>query len=215
MSQFPLDHIEPLEVDRHAHPNEIRALRTLRVGLHGLYQTIKKREHLAEERVGGGKTYIATGFDPAGNDDSLDAIACTFHWFGITLCNYARLVGLIRGLDKKDFTRADLAVPARHKPIKKSIGGYVDSISEIAAVKIWRNKVSAHPAITDPREDDNPATLDMSVIFPVSLLNHRYVVGAFTMIRKNATDSYQSELPQWSLTEVYEAISPRYWPVST
>jgi hypothetical protein len=80
------------------------------------------------------------------------------------------------------------------------------------SVLIWRKKVFAHFAIADPRTEDNIATLDMSVIFPVSYVAPHYVAGYFQMTRSDSSGTYTSELPAWSVTEVYQGIAPRFWP---
>jgi hypothetical protein len=210
-----LDGVERLEVPTTPYANEIRNLRTLSIGLCRLAEMIKPREMRFQEQTGGNLVVSMYGGTTPEESDQLDLIACTFHWFGVTICNYARLVGFVRGLERGDFTRSDLAAvgdKAKIEAIKRSITGYVSMVSELANVKVWRDKVSAHPAITDPRKDDNIATLDMSVIFPVSFENGLYVVGGITLIKKNSTGSHRSELPQWSLTQVFESLIPRYWP---
>ena len=133
----------------------------------------------------------------------LDLTACMFHWFGVSVCNFARLVGLIRGLSRGDFTRKDFTDPAKLNDIKVAIDGYLSSIPELADVQVWRNKVFAHFAITDPRKHDNLTTLDMSVIFPVSF-NGNYVVGGMTMTRFGSSGSETAALPEWSVTQVFE-----------
>ncbi len=105
----------------------------------------------------------------------------------------------------------DLRDASKFKQVKKAIDDYVIGIAELDRVRVWRNKVFAHFAITDPFKDDNIATLDMSVIFPVSF-EGRYVVGGMTMLRSNSGGSYKSELPRWSLTEVFESLEPHFWP---
>ena len=206
-----LDGIEPLEVSHAPYANEIRNLRTMSLGLRRLAETIKPTEMRFQQQTGGNLLVSMYGGTTPEEDDRLDLIACTFHWFGVTVCNYARLVGFIRGLDKGEFTRADLTDKSRFETIKQPIASYVGRVPELANVKVWRDKVSAHPAITDPRKDDNIATLDMSVIFPVSFENGLYVVGGMTLMKSNSTGSHQSSLPQWSLTQVFESLIPRYW----
>jgi hypothetical protein len=129
----------------------------------------------------------------------------------VSVCNFARLVGFINGLEKKLFTREDLDAKANFPKIKKVVDNYANSLIELEKVRVWRNKVSSHFAITDPYPDDNIATLDMSVVFPVSFDN-RYIVGGWTMMKSNSTGPHASQLPRWSLTEVFESLVPRFWP---
>lgn len=207
-----LDGIEQIEVPGDDYLNEVVTLSTLRNGIRQLYGMVKKRE-VAFDRAGGSE-YKMFSFGSKNPDERhvLETIACFFHWFGISVCNYARLVGFIRGLSRGTFSRADLTDFNAFKVVKPAIDDYVSEIAELGDVKIWRNKVFAHFAITDPFKADNIATLDMSVMFPVALLNWRYVVGGLQHFRGNSKGSFTSELPQWSLTEVFESLEPRFWP---
>lgn len=206
-----IDGVEHIEVSQDDFYNEIRTLRTLLMGLKQICGMIKSKE-LAFERAGGDKLKVFTmGATSSQEQEFLDTVACFFHWFGVSVCNFARLVGFIRGLSRGDFTRADLKDPTTFKPIKESIKDYVSGIPELESVLVWRNKVFAHFAITDPYKDDNVATLDMSVIHPVTFEN-RYFVGGMTLRKSSSSGSHVSELPRWSLTEVFEALEPRFWP---
>jgi hypothetical protein len=206
-----LDAIEKLEIPIEGHANEIGTRRMLLSGIKQLHATIKRRE-IQFERATGGKL-IVQQFGAASDEEKefLDTVACFFHWFGVSICNYVRLTGFLRGMSLGHFTRKDLRDPANFKTIKESAKAYVESIPEIEAVRVWRNKVFAHFAITDPIKEDNISTLEMSVIHPVTF-EGKYFVGGMTMFRKNSEGSFTSELPRWSLTEVFEALEPRYWP---
>lgn len=210
-NEIMLDAIDPVKVDRAKYFNEIGPLRTLSNGLRELCGAIKRRE-VAFEKAGGDKLKVMMFGSTSPEDQySLDITACMFHWFGLSLCNYVRLVGYIRGLDRGDFTRSDLTDKKAVENVKKSIEGYISGITEIADVRVWRNKVFAHFAISDPYKDDNISTLDMSVIFPVTF-EGRFYVGSMVMTRKNSTGSYASALPRWSMTEVFESLTSRLWP---
>lgn len=206
-----IDGVEHIEVSRDDFFNEIRTLHTLFIGLRNLTGMLKRRE-VEFERAGGDKIKV---FKFGGHSDEevefLDFVACIFHWFGVSVCNFARLVGLIRGLHLGHFTRIDLVDTTKFDVIKKSINEYVGSITELERVLVWRNKVFAHFAITDPRKHDNLTTLDMSVVHPVTFTG-KYVVGGLVMTRSGPRGSESSSLPEWSLTEVFEALGPRYWP---
>ena len=208
-----LDEIEPVTVQRNDHANERRTLATLQRGLWGLTNGVYIREAPYRE-IAKKMIFVEFGQTDDGPTRDIDMMACVFHWFGVSLCNYVRLVGFIRGLEKGEFTRADLSDAKKSKDnvIAKAINKYVESIPELESVLIWRNKVFGHFAITAPRHDDNIATLDMSVVLPVSFVAPRYVAGEMQMIRTNATGTHTSELPPWSVTEVYEALTPRFWP---
>jgi hypothetical protein len=152
------------------------------------------------------------GRDIDGTDGAPDFIACLFHWFGVSVCNYARLVGFVRGLSRNEFTRAALGDSTSCDIVRKCVDDYVNGIADLADVLLWRNKVGAHFAITSPRPKDNISTLDMSVMYPVAFSDGRYYVNPFTMTRSSARGTFTSEIPRWSVTEVFEKLIPRYWP---
>jgi hypothetical protein len=212
MPQLTLDAVASVTVDSDDYFNECRTLQMLSRGLGGIAENLKRRETAWEQRTAGKVKFHVYGLDIDGTKGDLDLIACFFHWFGVSVCNYARLVGFLRGLSTSQFTRADLADPARFRTVSSVVDGYVNSISELSAVLVWRHKVGAHFAITAPRKDDNISTLDMSVMFPVSFTDGRYRVGELTLTRTTAAGTYMSEIPHWVLTEVFESLMPRYWP---
>ncbi|MGA2911880.1 MAG: hypothetical protein ABSE17_04615 [Candidatus Levyibacteriota bacterium] len=77
----------------------------------------------------------------------------------------------------------------------------------IPEILVWRNKVTAHFAKTDPREE-SLATLEASVMFPVNFSKPYLKVGGMVW---HSNDS-DSELPEWSLTKSFEDLAVRYWP---
>lgn len=206
-----IDSVESLNVNRNDYFNEIGSLRTLSNGLRELSAPIKRRE-AAFAKAGGDRFNVLMygGTSPA-EVRMLDVTACMFHWFGLSLCNYARLVGFIRGLHCGDFVRADLTDKKGVEKAKRSIEAYVLGIPELTDVKTWRNKVFAHFAITDPFREDNISTLDMSVICPVTF-EGKYYVGSMVMTKKNSSGNHTSSLPKWSMTDVFESLIPRFWP---
>jgi hypothetical protein len=215
MSTITLDAIEPLQVGDNEHVNEVGTLRTLHRGLWGLANSVANRKYPFLESPKKVKI-VSLGRDFDATTQDIDMVACFFHWFGVSLCNFARLVGFIRGLKRGEYARADLSDPAKTKArvIKNSVDLYVESVPELQPVLVWRDKIAAHFAITDPRKDDNIATLDMSLIFPVTYASPRYRANYFQMIRSNAAGTTVSGFPEWSVTEVYEQLAPRYWPGS-
>jgi len=206
-----IDSVEGLQVEQQTHFNEIRSLQFLQQGLVTIANAVKKREqHYAELRKK--MNFMQFGATSSEEEADLNLIACFFHWFGISAINYARLVGLIRGLETNLFTRTDLNDATKFKDISKIVKAYVESVAELANVLVWRNKVAGHFAMTDPRHDDNIATLHMSVMFPVSLENGVYYVGGLTMTMTNAAGIHESAIPMWSVTQVFDSLIPRYWP---
>jgi hypothetical protein len=212
MATATLDAIDGVSVESGDYFNECRTIQMLSTGLLGIANHLKRREAICERQTAGKIRMVSFGLDFDGTKDHLDQIACTFHWFGVSLCNYARLVGFIRGISTNRFKREDLTDSARFRHIRDTVGEYVRGIPELTSVLVWRHKVGAHFAITSPKEEDNPATLDMSVMFPVSFSDGRYRVGEFTLSQTGPTGTHTAAIPCWSVTEVFESLMPRYWP---
>ena len=89
-------------------------------------------------------------------------VACAFHWYSVTVCNYVLLVGWL--VNEGDT-----------KAAKK----YQDSV--LGNVLQWRNKVGAHFAQANPRKSDTPATLAQSVMFPVGFREDAFYSPPFTL----------------------------------
>lgn len=215
MALETIDSTRSIAVDDSTCFNELRTLRYLRAGMIRLVNVVDRRE--AECRLSFPKgTHVWNfGIDVDDRSDHLDELACFFHWFGVSLCNYARLVGFLSALHSpgSQLTKADLRSDSGKKAIKKAVDEYVNNVPELQAVLKWRNKVGAHLAITDPRKDDNLATLDMSVMFPVCFSGERYHVGQLTLtVMRGNNPPEKSEIPSWSITEVFESLMPRFWP---
>ena len=88
----------------------------------------------------------------------------------------------------------------------------VKNVIEIKEVLLWRNKIAAHFAITDPRKDDNIATLEASLFYPAIFDNERYRTGAMIFSRGQENISVESNIPYWSPTEVFELVAKRFMP---
>jgi hypothetical protein len=212
MPNVTLDAIAGVSIGHNNFVNEQRTLQMLSTGLVGIARHIKQRELAWQAKFSAKLKIQLYGLDVDGTKDNLDQVACLFHWFGVSLCNYARLVGFVRGLSMNDFTRTDLSDPTKFKTVKESVDGYINAIPDLYDVVVWRNKVGAHFAITAPHKSDNIATLDMSIMFPVTFSNSQYRVGEWTLTRNNSSGSHSSAIPCWSVTEVFENLIPRYWP---
>jgi|SRR6218665_485466 len=208
---FTIDKILNIEVDHTKHFNEINALIQLRNGLFSLYYTIKPIEEKIMKDIGPNDIYVSFGNDPNLPRGLSNMLPCYFHWFGNSICNYTRLVGLIVAKEKNIITDADLDLEPEREKIRKACNDYIKSITELEEVLKWRNKVSAHFALTDPRKDDNIATLEASIIYPVGFDNGRYRTAPFNFVRGNDEVHYKSEIPKWSLTETLELLENRFW----
>jgi hypothetical protein len=215
MPNVTLDAIAGVLIDDNNCVNEQRTLQMLSTGLVGIAGNIKQRELAWQKQFGPNVRFQSHGLDIDGTKGYLDQIACFSHWFGVSLYNYARLVGFVPGLTVNDFSRADLSDPTKFKAVKESVDKYINAVPELSDVVVWRNKVGAHFAITAPHKSDNHSTLDMSIMYPVTFTNGQYRVGELTLTWKNSSGTHNSAIPCWSLTEVFEKLIPRYWPEMT
>jgi len=123
-------------------------------------------------------------------------VACAFHWYSVTACNYVRLVGwLVNGGDTAKATE------------------YLKHV--LPEVYVWRNKVGAHFARTFPRGKDTPADLAKSVMFPISFDDDAFYAGSLVLVMtsKGQRSSSRKDM-RWSLTHTHQQLSTRYWPNS-
>ena len=126
------------------------------------------------------------------DDLPLGELSSMFQWYSISACNYAQLVGWIAfqdSLKAKDYAR-----------------------SVIPKLVNFRNKISAHFAITDPR-DDNVADLAASIMTQVIFARGKICAAALTPIIKEGENVIKvSKDLSWSLTSVHNKLISRYWP---
>jgi hypothetical protein len=133
-------------------------------------------------------------------------VPCAFNWFSVTLVNYLRLVGLVQLMSTNNWKSSALADPSNRAGIKAHCTNFVKTA--VPEVHLWRNKVAAHFAATDPFHDDNLGTLEQSIMNPVTYRFPHYHVGVMQWNTAGET----SQLPSWALTKVYEDLSARFWP---
>lgn len=115
-------------------------------------------------------------------------VASAFHWYAVSACNYARLVGFL----------------AYGTP--KAAGEYVERV--MPEVLLFRHKIAAHFSITTvARKDDTAADFAASVMFPLSIDDARFVVGA---LRLGVKGTASRDDMQWGLTQSFEDFKKRY-----
>ncbi len=191
-----IDYIDKLELpDDKAKTwfNELHSLDYLAMGLRFLYEQVQRVEAEVIKKVPKGKRVSMFGNAQEMQGINQGLVACAFHWYAVSVCNYVRMIGWL----------------AYGQNTSKALD-YLKSV--IPAVKIWRDKVGAHFAIIDPR-DDNPADLANSVIFPVSFDSDAFYAGSWTLTLGIGGKSHTSRQDmRWSLTHVHCALTPRYWP---
>jgi len=197
-----LDHINRIVMDSASPPlANAHALDFLPAGLFSLAMTINALEEQKNSENGGIEVFEMLGNMPA-------IVPCAFHWFSTSAVNYVKLVGLIDLMQKNGWTSDDLAIKANWSAIKSHCSTYEETV--VPSIHKWRNKVTAHFAATDPHKDDNLGMLEQCVMNSVSFHSKRYWAGSFDFVVKG--DSWN--LPDWSVTEIYENLAKRYWPNS-
>jgi hypothetical protein len=208
---YIIDKILSIEIDPDKYNNEFNALMQLKTGLLALYNNVRPFELQILEKTAG-KRVLFFGESDLVPKEVDNLLPCFFHWFGNTLCNYARLTGYIAVREQGHVTDEDLQLEPERKKIKEACDNYVKTLPEISEVLKWRNKVSAHFALTDPRKDDNIATLEASIIYPVSFEFDRFRTGTMIFSKGDSEVTHDSEIPRWSLTEIFELLTNRFWP---
>jgi hypothetical protein len=178
--------------------NEYWALLCMRHGLEDLYRRTANMDAYMRQQVDqdGNLNVCLWGPMPNMPGASMAMLTCAFHWYAVSACNYARLVGAIAY--SQDKTRP---LPPR----------YVESV--MPEVLSFRDKVAAHFVWSTENRRDNHAERFASVLPAVTWQNGTFMVGGVEAILKNGDKSSSSKaiLP-WSLTKVHEGLRQRYWP---
>jgi hypothetical protein len=204
-----VDHVLKVGVDAVSAVNELTTLDCLAAGLNVLASRVHSMERPVQQYEEANRTRVDfTGFNFLSKEDE-QLIPCFTHWFANSICNYARLAGFLVGLGQGAFDWSAIQDQKKAQEIKTHCTDYVKSIVELQPVVLWRNKVSAHFALTDPRLDDNAALLATSTISPISYSDHR-LRSSSGMI--HTVHGAEASLPGWSVTEIYEALAAR-WPL--
>lgn len=190
-----IDHVDRLELpddEAGQHGNELRSLDYLAEGLKFLYDQVQRLENEIAKSVGQDKRGLFYG-----NAPRQDLVACAFHWYAVTVCNYVKMVGWLA--NRGDSTKA-----------KK----YLQRV--LPEVYVWRNKVGAHFARIDPRTGDTPADLATSVMFPIFFNDDAFYAGSLTLTlsRGGKSSTSRSDM-RWSLTHTHRDLIARYWPGRT
>ena len=198
-----LDYIEKFdlpETERSKYLNELQSLHYLRVGLKFLYKNVKKIENEVAKQIPPNIRYFSFGNDPNMPripHETKALIACSFHWYSVSICNYVWMVGW---LQHKNNPNTPTAKDYRNSVLPK----------EVIA---WRDKVAAHFARADNDKRDNPAERMASVFYPSGFYDDAFYASPMKLMVTKAGQSSTSEsMHQWSLTKLHEQLRPRYWP---
>ena len=195
-----IDHIDKLDLSEDQfdlYHNELGALERLNSGLNYLYHQIKPLEDEVAARLGPGEHQIPVNH-PAFEGIPMNLIACSFHWYSVSACDYVRLVGWMT-----------------HEEDKTKSVKYLKRV--LPEVRQWRNKVGAHFTRSSPMPEDNAADRQLSVMNPIDYDSGSFHAGSavFAIISPSAEDSVISNSKQsmmWSLTETHKTLAARYWP---
>lgn len=213
-NKITVDFLEQINIDKSLYKQQVEMLGHLRAGLENLYTKCKAVENKIQHE---NECYVqAQTFSLLfySSSEFYDALPCYFHWFSVTAINYARLIGYFYGIHKGDIdaTKSNLS-KQEQKKIKGICSNYVKSITELKPVEVYRNKVAAHFAVTDPYSDDNFVTMNFSAINLAGLCDSRLVSKAeMTLIQDKNGQLVADDIPIWSLTKVFEDLSSRFWP---
>ncbi len=203
-----IDHWVPMQVSVDISVFELSTLMSLEVGLNQIALTVWQKEAPLRRGDDAAMREVHPGTDPR----EARLMESYFHWFGVSLCTYVHLVGFLASLNSGAVSHKDLKNRVGRKRIAAACTAYVNGVSEIRDVLVWRNKVAGHFAITDSRDDDTVVPLDMSGMHPISFLARRYRVRQWNLGHHASGGAPMYEFPPWSITEVYERLAPRYWP---
>ena len=213
-----VDNLELRDEDAEQYFNELRSLKYLSTGLNFLNAQVQRLEAEVRSRLENDKVVQMYGNAPALEGIPQDLVACSFHWYSVTACNYTKLVGwLVNGGNTFKATK------------------YLQRV--LPEVYIWRNKVGAHFARIDPRDEDTPADLAKSVMFPISFDDDAFYVDSLVLTMASGDEKHprpegisdrrwrllmmsgregssSRKDMRWSLTHTHEMLSARYWPSS-
>ncbi len=169
-------------------------------GIHQLAQSVRAEEIRKDNQELCPSFEILT-FAPKEN-----YISCAFHWFANSIVNYARLVALLEITGKNHWMIEHLSDKQVREAVRSHCRDYVRKV--MPEISIWRNKVSAHFASSDPLPGDNMGTLQDSMLYPVSYSRPYFFAHSHTFSKGDD----KSAIPGWSLTMQFENLSKRFFP---
>lgn len=197
-----IDYIKSIEIDFENSPvsNIEHVLEYTADGIVVLVNTIKSEEEKIKNTLLGSASFFGVS-----NNESMRLLANYFNWFSISVVNYIRLIGLLDIMIKNNWKTKDIS--SNTAEIKKHCNEYLKEV--VPEVYNWRNKIAAHSAIVDPK-NDNLGMLEFSVLNPISFRKPHYYVG----ILQKISSGESSSMEEWSVIEVFEnKLIPRYWPI--
>lgn len=199
MNHITLDYINNIiVVPEFSTVKSFHSLKILKYGLQTLASSVRYKETERYENP----INFSIQFD---NKDIL--IACFFHWFANSLINYAGLIAFVDVMNKNMWAIENLQDLDKKKQVKDYRKKYISEVPELQKVLLWRNKISAHFAATDPLNNDSLGTLQDSIQHPIVYKKPYY----YANLPAFGLGGSESVIPGWSLTETFELLSSRYW----
>jgi hypothetical protein len=201
MAKVTLDHLDGISFDEADAPlSNPHGLHFMPIGLFVLAQTVRQHEKRIASEPGGPPVLMMSSSQLGG------VLPSTFHWFATSLVNYGRLVRLVGLMVENGWKSDALVKPENREPIRTACRTYLERV--MPEVLLWRNKVAAHFAATDPYTSDNLATLEQSLMTQLSY--HRPFIEAAQLTWNTAGQGAQ--LKPWGVSREFERLAPRYWP---
>ena len=201
VSVIELDFIEGITYDPMLSPiKNCHPLEYLPEGIHQLALSVRAEE------IRQNSEQLCPSFMVDYVDAKTYLIACKFHWFANTLVNYARLVAFVEITNKNGWMVEHLSDKKTSDAVNLHCREYVKRV--VPSIYLWRNKVSAHFAATNPFSDDNTGTLQDSMHHPISYMRPYYFASSHTLSKGGE----ESAIPQWSLTQTFENLTSRFFP---
>jgi hypothetical protein len=214
MKNVTIDFIDQVVSDELNFKSQIEMLGHLRAGLEELYikcKTVENKIQNNNSRFVQAQTFSLLIYT---SKEFYEALPSYFHWFSVSTINYVRLVGYLKGIQNGHIKIEDSPLDKmKRQNIKEICNNYVKSIKVLGPVEAYRNKVAAHFAITDPRSDDNFVTMNFSAINKTGLSDSKLVSKAeINLVQNSNGDLIAEDISIWSITKVFEELSPRFWP---
>lgn len=200
--EIVLDHHRDIRVDLER-PALIlaSAIPAHRWGLHHLASEVRKYEQAYVDS----SEWPSTNSEPYPDFGHFEPfIYCSFNWFATSITAYLRLIALVDLVNRNGWSELDLV--KNKASVKAACREYVEGI--VPTIMQWRNKVSAHPAATDPYSDDSLGTLFQSISYSVSRTRGQFEVGRHNW----RVNGEVADLRPWSITATYEWLGSRFWP---
>ena len=207
------DEEQNVSFDSEYFPNEVRNIYCLYHGMLEIYSYIYTLEKITI-KSGGSNVGINLEKDykfPAGTNSLLPN---WHHWFAINAVNFVRMIGWCRGVKDGEFNKPPYSL-SDSKKVKRYCRDYIYSNKEIQSILTWRNKVSAHPSLTDPRADDDYSSILQFSQYPIRVINGRIFMSSPEIdiddkVLRSIAFALSPKDGDWSLSQSFARICSRY-----